>query len=144
MRSYLLTGLLLISCLLPAGRLFGQRIDPTPISDPVCLGASLTVPFTVQGRFTDSNVFSVQLRNSTTDEVVLTSATVTVSPAQLQLPVTLPGFTDVSRYQYRIVGTSPAVSSDWQRFSAIQSPASITIASGLIPLVNPGQPYALR
>ncbi|PRY41869.1 hypothetical protein CLV58_10569 [Spirosoma oryzae] len=144
MRLHLLTGLLLIGCLLSAGRLLGQRIDPATISDPVCLGASLTVPFTVQGRFTDSNVFSVQLRNSTTGAVILTSATVTTSPAKLQLPATLPGFTDVSRYQYRIVSTSPAATSDWQRFSAIQSPASVTLVSGLIPLANPGQPYELR
>lgn len=144
MHPSLLIRLVLVGCLLLSGPLFGQSILPVAISDPVCLGAPTSVPFTVQGRFNTDNVFSVQIRNTYTSELVLTSASVSASPALIQVPANLPAYTDAARYQYRIVSSSPAVVSDWQRFGPVQSTASVTLAGSPMPQINPGQPYDLR
>ncbi|QJD77603.1 T9SS type A sorting domain-containing protein [Spirosoma rhododendri] len=144
MRSNLLSRILLAGCFLLSGQLVGQSILPTPISDPICLGTSVAVPFTPQGRFAANNVFTVQLRNAYTSEIVLTSASVTASPAQIQVPASLTAYTDAARYQYRIVSSNPAVIGDWQRFGPVQSTASVTLAGSPVPQVNPGQPYDLR
>jgi hypothetical protein len=121
-----------------------QTITPAYVPGPVCINTATSLPFTVTGRFESGNTFIVQIRNAYTQEILVQSPAFAASPAQVQLPSSLPNYTEEGRYQYRIVGSSPYVESAWANWPKVATPAVVTLAKLAVPVVNPYQAVTLQ
>ncbi|GAB3749204.1 hypothetical protein GCM10028817_08860 [Spirosoma pomorum] len=123
----------------------GQTITPAYVAGPVCINTATSLPFTVTGQFEAGNTFIVQIRNQYTQEILLQTQAFSASPAQVQLPSSLPNYTEEGRYQYRIVSSSPYAESAWTNWPKVVTPAVVSLANVVSPMIaNPYQPVTLQ
>ncbi|QKZ11246.1 T9SS type A sorting domain-containing protein [Spirosoma sp. KUDC1026] len=121
-----------------------QTITAAYVPDPVCINTVASLPFTVAGQFESGNTFIIQIRNQYTQEILVQSQAFAASPAQVQLPSSLPNYTEEGRYQYRIVSSSPYAESAWTNWPKVILPAVVTLTGPATPAVNPYQPVTLQ
>jgi len=99
---------------------------------PFCAGATLSVPYTVNGTFTSGNVFTAQLSNASGSFASPTDIGSVSSTTSGTITAVIPTATATgSNYRIRVVSSNPAI-------TGTNNGSNLTINAALVPSVSIG------
>jgi hypothetical protein len=132
MKRYTLLGAVLLTT-----RLMAQTISLGTLPNPICTGASVSVPFSTAGAFQNGNEFRLQLKPFASNAFLEFTGETVGNALRVRFDnLTMAEYLRRGHFEVRIVSTQPVVASPWSPSFPLLEPASVSLLGGAPEVMN--------